>query len=147
MSTEKIAAIIAVLVVLVIGVAIISKKDDFKLSTATDTQTAESNVSVVDGVNKSLAVMDDEFKSVMVSTGAGGLQGDIVSVEPYGDDGIKMNISTNFTDSKDDGKDIARKVLSNLCIDVPALKSVYVSSTASGLDSRSVYRSDIPGCN
>lgn len=116
---------------------------------AVETKTEPNELSVVDKVNKAFADMGDDYKNTLASTGTGGLQGEIVSVEPYSKDGIKVNISTNFRDGgdgEDGGQTIARKILVNLCFDVKELGSVYVSSTTSGLDSGSAYRSDIPAC-
>ena len=152
MSKGKIVLIvIAALIGLVVFAGIMGGESN------TDSNPAEAKVeekpetaSVVDKVNKALKDMGDDYKSTLASTGVGGLQGDIKSVEAYGNDGVKVKVSTNFTDNGDGvdgGQTIAKKMLANLCIDVPELDSVYVSSTTSGLDSRSAYRSDIPACN
>lgn len=109
----------------------------------------ENESKVADNVKAALDALDEETKSYIASTSTGGYQGSIEKVEPYGDDGVKVYVTTNFIDTKDEadsGKNIAHKIMANTCIDVPELNSVYVHSTSSGLDSRSVYRSDIPAC-
>ena len=112
-------------------------------------QEEKSEVSVVDKVNKSLDQLDEDTKRGLASTSYGGYQGDIEKVEAYGSDGVKIHVSTHYTendDSEDGGQNIARKLMGVLCTDVSELSSVYVTSTSSGLDSRSVYRDDIPAC-
>lgn len=85
--------------------------------------------------------------SALASTGVGGLQGNIVGIEPDGDNGVVVKVSTNYSDpGEDGGKFIAHTIYSAVCMDVPELETLYVTSTTSGLDSQSVYRSDVPAC-
>ena len=122
--------------------------------TTTDTNNAqaeskEADKGVVNEVEAALAKFDDDFKRTLASTSANGQQGDIEKVEAYGKDGVKIHVSTHFDEPGDEangGQNIARKIMGNLCLDVPELDSVYVTSTSSGLDSRSVYRNDLAGC-
>lgn len=109
-----------------------------------NTRKQTSKVSLVEQVNKSLKEFGDS--SVLAATSPGGYQGKIETVEPDSNNGIKVKVSTYFKDPSTDGKNIANSIFGAVCLDVPELQSVYVTSTSSGLDSRSVYRSDIPGC-
>lgn len=104
---------------------------------------------LAEAVSQKLDSLKQEGLTDLANTSYGGYQGDVVNVEPAGRDGVKVNISTHFTDpsdNEDGGKRIARNIYAMLCLDIPELNSLYVSSTSSGLDSSSVYRSDVPAC-
>jgi hypothetical protein len=99
-------------------------------------------------VQKALDKLGKDMKTTLAATSPGGYQGDIIGVKPYGSDGVKVELSTYFEDSGDGidgGQGIARRIFTNICLDVPELNSLYVVS-GSGLDSKSVYRSDFPFC-
>ena len=144
--------VVAVLGIMgIIGEAIAESGDAPKEQPVAQVEKKEEvkKVSVVDKVNKVFDGMDKGFKSTLASTSVGGLQGDIVGVEADGDDGVVVKVSTYFTksgDEEDGGKNIAQKIYSNICLDVPELKTLYVTSTTSGLDSRSVYQSSVSAC-
>lgn len=104
---------------------------------------------LADKVKQALDNLGEDMKRTLASTSPDGYQGDIISVEPATyDNTVKVNVSTYFKDSgdgTDGGQGIARRIFSNICFDVPELGSLYVVSS-SGLESKSVYRSQIPGC-
>lgn len=135
------------LIVLIIIIA--PKEDSTKPSNNSSVVQEDSKSRAVDEVRTALDTMDDEFKGVLAATRVDGYQGEIVGVEADGDDNVIVKVTTHFTDpndGEDGGKNIARKIFSNVCLDSPSLRSLYVKSTTSGYDSRSVYRGDIPGC-
>lgn len=109
----------------------------------------QGNKELADTVTKVLDGLGEELKGMLASTGSGGYQGEIISVEGASISGtVKINVSTYFNDSgdgPDGGQTIARKIFSNVCIAVPELESLYVIS-GNGLESKSVYRSQIPVC-
>lgn len=128
-----------------------SKLKESKPTTSTDSQESKQvkEVSVLDKVNKVLDGFDDEMRTWLASTSVGGYQGSIIGVEADGDDGVIVKVSTNFSEpgyDDDGGQNIAFKIYSTICTDVPELNNLYATSTTSGLDSRSIYRSDIPAC-
>ena len=94
--------------------------------------------------------MDEDERTFLAETSVGGYQGDILGVEQTSyDDAVKVRVSTYFSDpgdSEDGGKNIAFKIFSMVCMDIPELDSLYVVSDGSGLESRSIYRNDIPAC-
>lgn len=115
----------------------------------TETNENTQSTSAVSEVKTVLDSMDKDFKDTLASTSQGGYQGEIVNVKADGKDGVIVEVSTHFKESgmdNDGGKNIAWKIFSNVCMDSPSLKSLYVISTSSKLESRSVYRSDIPAC-
>lgn len=105
---------------------------------------------LVNQVNEAINKLGEDMRIELASTRPGGYRGDMVSVEPaIGNNSVKVNVSTYFKDSGDGidgGQGIAHRILSNICLDVPELKSLYVVS-GHGLESKSVYRSQIPLCN
>lgn len=149
-TAKIIAGIIVGLFALFILIGITSEDTPTQTNSAeTSDVEAKEEDNVVKGVEAALAELDDETKQSLASTSAGGFQGDIEKVEAYGDDGVKIHVSTHYTESGSEangGQNIARKIMATICYDIPELSSVYVTSTSSGLDSRSVYRSDIPAC-
>lgn len=96
-------------------------------------------------VKTELMKLDDTARTMLASTGVGGYQGDVVDVKPgSGSNGVLVEVSTYFTNpgnEADGGQMIARNLFNIICSDVPELNSLYVTSTSSGLDSLSVYRS------
>lgn len=150
-SVKVISAIIVGVVFLFILIGVSSGGDstsDTSNSKSSDSTQDAKKTDVVSEVNATLESFDDEFRSTLASTGLGGYQGDIEKVEADGDTGVKIHVSTYYDEAGEEGGQIiANKIFANICLDVPELSSVYVTSTSSGLDSRSVYRSDIPGCN
>ena len=105
--------------------------------------------SLADKVNEQLATLDDLTKSSIASTSASGYQGEIIGAENDSKDTVKVNVSTYFKDTgdkNDGGKNIARNIFTMVCREVPELNSLYVVSMGSGLESRSVYRKDVPHC-
>lgn len=146
-GAKIIAAVIVVLLVLWIASAFAGGSD--ANSTEQVSRTSKENKTVLADVETALNGFDKEMQATMASTSIDGFQGEIVGVEADGNDGVKVKVSTNYTESGDEengGQNIARKIFSNICLDVPELDTLYVTSTSSGLDSRSVYRSDIAGC-
>lgn len=154
-ATEKqntIVGAVVFVVIFVLGITACTGGSDNESNTDTTTnnQANESvKESLVDKVKTALDKFDKGFKRELASTRPGGYRGDIVSVEPaVDDDTVKVNVSTYFKDSGDGidgGQGIARRIYSNICLDVPELESLYVVSS-SGLESKSVYRYQIPGC-
>lgn len=106
--------------------------------------------SLANKVKAALDALGEDMKDELASTSPDGYRGEIISVEPAsGNDTVKVNVSTYFKgsgDEPDGGQNIARKIFGSICIDVPELNSLYVVSTSSKLESKSIYRSDIPGC-
>jgi hypothetical protein len=106
--------------------------------------------SLEDKVQEALDELGEETKSSLASTSDGGYQGDIIGVESgAGSDTVKVRVSTYFEDSGDEnegGKNIARKIFNMVCMEVPELNSLYVVSDSTGLESRSMYRSDVSFC-
>lgn len=105
----------------------------------------ENSQKLAEKVTQSLDGLGNDMKSAIVSSPSG-YQGNIIGVDPGSGDGeVKVNVSTHFSDSGDGengGKDIARRVFNVICADVPELNSLYVKSSATGLDSKSIYRSE-----
>lgn len=151
---NKLSKVAIVIVAVFVGLGVMGAMLDAEPETQTDNKQVEARQQpkdddVVDEVEAALDALGEDMKSMLASTSQGGLQGEIESVEAYGKDGVKIYVTTHFQDAgdgEDGGQTIARKILGNICLDVPELNSVYVSSTTSGLDSRSVYRSDLAGC-
>jgi hypothetical protein len=102
-----------------------------------------------DKVEEAIDNLDEDTKRILAATSSEGYQGDIIGVEPaVGSDTVKIRVSTYFDDSGDGlygGRSIAHKIFAYICRDVPELGSLYVVG-GSGLESRSVYRSQIPAC-
>ncbi|MDP3999956.1 MAG: hypothetical protein Q8Q11_00775 [bacterium] len=158
-ATEKEKTIVGAVILAVFSVfaltACTGGSDDSDTNDTTNNQANESvketpknEESLVDKVEVALDKLGEGYKSELASTN-GGYRGDIISVEPaVGDDTVKVNVSTRFKDSGDEpdgGRNIARRIFGSICLDVPELESLYVVSS-SGLESKSVYRSQIPGC-
>lgn len=152
-TTLKALGVIIVLFILIgIFTPSDSKNSPNNSQSNENTQTAQEPKDekvLANKVQNALDKLGDDMKKTLASTSPDGYQGDIVSVEPaIGDDTVKVNVSTYFKDSgdgADGGQGIARRIFSNICFDVPELDSLYVVSS-SGLESKSIYRSDIPGC-
>ncbi|MEX1112852.1 MAG: hypothetical protein WD603_02705 [Patescibacteria group bacterium] len=160
-ATEKEKTIIGAVILVVIFVVGTTactgvSNDESDTNDTANNQTSEptkepqkNEESLVDKVEAALDKLGEGMKRELASTSPDGYQGDITSVEPaIGDDTVKVNVSTRFEDSGDGidgGQGIARRIFSNICLDVPELGSLYVVS-GSGLESKSVYRSQIPGC-
>lgn len=116
----------------------------------TDKEKRESDHQLlVDKVQKEIDALDSETNKTMASTSQSGYQGEIVSAEKaIGEGSVKIKVTTHFNNSgreDEGGQNIAYKVFGIICHQVPELKSLYVIGS-SGLESKSVYRSDIPGC-
>lgn len=146
-STPKAVKVISFIIVGLLFVWIVSLFTGAGNDSSNSNSTTSNNLAVE--VTKALDALGEDMKSSLASTSPSGYQGDIISVEPAaGNDTVKVNVSTYFEDSGDGingGQNIARKIFSNVCIDVPELGSLYVISS-SRLESKSVYRSQIPGC-
>lgn len=116
------------------------KNDNVNSSTPDSSQTSEKDL-LVSKVNSEIGKMDDDTKRTIASFGNDGYQGNIGTVSAgTGQGEVKINIDT-FFENPDDGKKIARNIFNMLCVDVPELKSLYVTSSK-GLDSHSIYRSE-----
>lgn len=145
-GVKVVSAVIVGVVFLFIFIGILSGGASDKSST---TASEEGEV-LVSKVAEALDEMDSDFKSTLASTGPGGLQGEIIGVESDGKDGVVVKVSTHFQepgDSLNGGQVIAQNIFSNICYGIPELKTLYVTSTTSGLDSRSVYQSSVPACS
>lgn len=109
----------------------------------------KDEISLEDKVQEAIDNLDEDTKRILAATSSEGYQGDIIGVEPaVGKDTIKIRVSTYFDDSGDGlygGRSIAHKMFAYICREVPELGSLYVVGS-SGLESKSVYRSQIPGC-
>jgi hypothetical protein len=135
-KSEKITglAIFAGLVLLVVLVVTV-------MNSGKDNDVRSSNLA--NRVSSQLDKLDDETKDKLASTGADGYRGEIVGVEPHSDSTVKVKVSTQFKtpgDEKDGGQGIARDIFNMVCADVPELDSLYVESTNTGLQSRSIDR-------
>jgi hypothetical protein len=127
-------AVVVVVVLLIIGALVNGQKNS-----------KEGAQSLADKVTVEVSKLDDDTKSTLAATSVGGYQGDIIAVEPHSDDTVKVRVSTYFNESGDEkegGKNIARNIFNTICADLPELESLYVVSDSSGLESRSVYRSE-----
>lgn len=148
----KALKIIGVIVLLFIIIGAFTNESDTANNANTQEageESKEPEVNIATKVEAALGQFDDDMRQTLASTSQYGYQGDIEKVEADGEDGVKVHVSTHYDDSgdgEDGGKNIARKIFGAICLDVPELKTMYVTSTSSGLDSRSVYRSDFPAC-
>lgn len=151
-KSEKVAGTIGTIVLAVILVAVLvqltraitNNPSDETQQNQAATETADKQ-STADKVSKYLDSLGSELKSGLASTSTGGYRGNIISVEQDGEDGVKVNVSTHFTESgyeNDGGQNIAQNIFNAVCADVPELNSVYVVSNATGLESKSFYRSE-----
>lgn len=135
-KSEKIIATsaLALMAVIVIVFAVATNKS------------ASSNNDLAKKTMTAIENLDTETRQTIASTGAGGMQGSILSVEPASGSGsVKVSVTTQFEESGDGqngGRNIARNIFNAICAKVPDLESVYVVSTGSGLESRSFYRSE-----
>jgi hypothetical protein len=127
-----IIGVLSVLLLLILGSIVASINDGNKRAAVL----AQKVQNALDGLSA-------DTKKSLSSTSAAGYQGEIVSVDPDSSNSVKVNVSTYFKepgDEKDGGKNIAENIFYMICSDIPELQSLYVSSSSSGLDSRSVYR-------
>lgn len=142
-----IGAIVLGILILIIVISVVTSNNG---DSAENTEKADAQASLVSKVQKEIDAMDEETRTTLSSTSQGGYQGDVVKVEPaVSDDTVKITVSTYFKDTGDEvdgGRNIAKKLFGIMCIQIPELNSVYVTSEATGLESRSVYRSQIPAC-
>lgn len=140
-----VTVIIGAIIFLLIAISAIGGNDT---NTPSD-KPQEKKSAIAEDVKASLDKLGKDMKQELASTSPDGYQGDITGVESAGNDSVKVKVSTYFNDSGDGvdgGQGIARRIFGMVCFDVPELKSLYVVSDT-GLESKSVYRSDIPGCN
>ena len=147
------AIFVVVILFLALGASESSKKDQAKTETKQEQTSSEAKVSadqdLASKVQASLDKLPKETKDMLASTSSGGYQGEIAGVEAHNDDTVKISVSTYFKETgseNDGGQAIARNIFSMVCTEVPELNSLYVTSSSSGLDSKSVYRSDVPAC-
>lgn len=149
-TSEKKKLIIFGCALVVLALAVIGygslTKDYPRETVAVDTSVSKEQGSEVSEVEAALAKLDDETKRSIASVGVSGYQGDIVKTEKHADGDVKVTVSTHFDEPKEDGLQIARTILSTVCIDSPSVDSLFVVNERTGLESRSAYRSDIPAC-
>jgi hypothetical protein len=141
-STITLIAVALIIGAVFISVLVSSSGNEPKTQPAKSEAVTED---IADEVGKALDKLGKGMKTELASTS---YRGEIIKVNPDGKDGVKIDVSTYFEDSgdgDDGGQGIARRIFSNICLDVPELQSLYVIS-GSGLESKSVYRSDIPAC-
>lgn len=126
----------------------VKSTEEEKVSETEVNKPKDRNV-LVDKVDASLNKLDKGMKDELASTSPTGYRGEIMNVESNSSDDVRVRVSTYFKDSGDGingGQNIARHIFAMVCMDVPELNSLYVVSNSSGLESRSVYREQIPGC-
>lgn len=145
--------LVGIILFLALGASESGKKNQAKTETKQEQTSSEAKVSadqaLANKVQASLDKLPKDTKDVLASTSSGGYQGEITGVEAHNDDTVKVNVSTYFKETgseNDGGQTIALNIFSMVCTEVPELNSLYVTSSSSGLDSKSVYRSDIPAC-
>lgn len=146
---KVLGAIIGVLLFTIIAIAALNGgADTNNTAPSADSENKEAKETpALDEFNAALAKIDDETKHILTSESLEGTQGDFVKAEADGKSGVKVTVSTHFTDSKGVGKEIARKLLTATCMDAPSLKSLYVISQSTELQSISFFRSDAPACD
>lgn len=148
-TLKRAALVVVALIAFFVLVGALSGGEDTTQSNKQNTSEVKESDNLVDEVEAALGEFDEDMQSSMAATSIGGYQGEIVGVEADGDDGVIVKVSTYYSEPGEEdegGKNIARKIFSNICLTVPELDSLYVTSTSSGLDSQSVYRSETPGC-
>lgn len=151
---EKITGIVILAIIGVLIIMSIPSGGGESNTSAEDTQAnnmdaATDENALVDKVDAELNKLDEDTRSSLASTSVGGYQGNITSIEPAGKDTVIVKVSTYFNEpgnENDGGKNIASKLFNMVCMEVPELNSLYVISDSSGLESHSVYRSDVPFC-
>lgn len=108
------------------------------------------NAAIATEAARVIGSWDKQDRATIASTSVGGYQGDIIDVKAGSSRGaIVVTVSTYFNDpgtENNGGKNIAQKILSMLCTERIEVDSLYVTSTSSGMDSQSVYRSSTGSC-
>lgn len=148
----SIVAIVASILIIWISIAAVTYKSPEEKAAIEQKAIAadQSNRGVLAKVQAEIDKMDESTRVAFASTSANGYQGDIMKAElADGNGNVKVTVSTYFNKAgyeNDGGQNIAKKLLGIMCIQIPELKSVYVVSESTMLESRSVHRGDIPGC-
>lgn len=140
-------AVLVVLAVIFVPMFFGGSKENAEDTAKKEEQSQQERKALADRATKELDKLGDNVKSTIASEPDSGRQGDIVKVEPYSDDAVKVIVSTYFENPSEEGKQIAKNIYVNLCTVIPELDSLYVHSNSSGMDSSSIYRKDVPICN